>query len=45
MTQETMSKEDFQSLQAFAKAYGLMSVPLDKVIPRWQEWKKQKHPS
>lgn len=45
MAQEAMSKEDFKSLQAFAKACGLMSVPLDKVIPRWQEWKKQKHPS
>ena len=43
--QETMSREDFESLQAFAEAYGLMSVPLDKVIPKWQEWKKQKHPS
>lgn len=43
--QETMSREDFESLQAFAEAYGLMSVPLDKVIPKWQEWKKQKHSS
>ena len=43
--QETMSIEDVESLQAFAEAYGLMSVPLDKVIPKWQEWKKQKHSS
>ena len=43
--QETMSIEDFESLQAFAEAYGLTSVPLDKVIPKWQEWKKQKHSS
>ena len=43
--QKTMSTEDFESLQAFAEAYGLMSVPLDKVIPKWQEWKKQKHSS
>ena len=43
--QETMSREDFESLQAFAEAYGLMSVPLDKVIPKWKEWKKQKHSS
>ena len=43
--QETMSREDFESLQTFAEAYGLMSVPLDKVIPKWQEWKKQKHSS
>ena len=43
--QETMSREDFESLWAFAEAYGLMSVPLDKVIPKWQEWKKQKHSS
>ena len=43
--QETMSREDFESLQAFAEAYGLISVPLDKVIPKWQEWKKQKHSS
>lgn len=47
MTQQqgAMSREDFESLQAFAKAYGLMSTPLDKVIPKWQEWKKQRHPS
>lgn len=43
--QETMSREDFESLKAFAEAYGLMSVPLDKVIPKCQEWKKQKHSS
>lgn len=42
---KAMSREDFLSLQSFAKAYGLMNTPLDKVIPRWQEWKKQKHPS
>lgn len=40
-----MSREDFESLQALAEAYGLISVPLDKVIPKWQEWKKQKHSS
>lgn len=43
--QETRSREDFESLQAFAEAYGLISVPLDKVIPKWQEWKKQKRSS
>lgn len=43
--QETMSIEYFESLQAFAEAYRQMSVPLDKVIPKWQEWKKQKHSS
>ena len=43
--QETMSIEDLESLWAFAEASGLMSVPLDKVIPKWQEWKKQKHSS
>ena len=43
--QETMSREDFESLWAFAESYRLMSVPLDKAIPKWQEWKKQKHSS
>lgn len=41
---KAMSCKDFLSLQSFAKAYGLMNTPIDKVIPRWKEW-KQKHPT
>ena len=31
---KAMSREDFLSLQSFAKAYGLMNTPIDRVIPR-----------
>lgn len=41
---KAMSREDFLSLQSFAKAYGLMNTPIDRVIPRWKEWKR-KHPT
>lgn len=36
---KAMSRKDFLSLQSFAKAYGLMNTPIDRVIPRWKEWK------
>ena len=42
--QETMSREDFESLQAFAEAYGLMSVPLDKVIQNGKNGKSKNTP-
>lgn len=41
---EAMSKEDFHSLQAFAKANDMMNVSLDIVIPKWKQWKGQLKP-
>lgn len=41
---DCMTREDFHSLQDFAKANGMMRMTLDKVIPKWKQWKEQLKP-
>ena len=38
---KAMTKEEFDKIWDFAEEHGLMKVPLDRVIKRYQQWKRK----